>query len=226
MTLYTTVVLFASCFVNSESSSSSKRHQVPATNGVEQMWFEWFNNIYVPAYLNYLRTYQRSRIEMVQYINAFLEGSIQSDLLRHSTSYDDSFTKYSQQAYNQNLYDLVKGTKPSNQVVLRYGGEAQWSAAGKVFAVNRNGDFGPVCNNGFDINDADVVCRQLGFDVGFISGANFPAPDGENYSMDEVDCVGNEPSIQLCAYSTNIDNTSCGSDDVAEVSCYFNEFWE
>ena len=30
---------------------------------------------------------------------------------------------------------------------------------GNVWAVNRNGDFGPVCDNFFGVNEADVICR-------------------------------------------------------------------
>merc|ERR1712012_652891 len=49
---------------------------------------------------------------------------------------------------------------PVNYVELQ-GGEDELS--GNVFAVNSDGFFGPVCEDGWDINAATVVCRQLGY---------------------------------------------------------------
>ena len=35
--------------------------------------------------------------------------------------------------------------------------------SGNVFAVNSDGFFGPVCDDGWDINAATVVCRDVQF---------------------------------------------------------------
>ena len=42
-------------------------------------------------------------------------------------------------------------------VELRGGG----SSYGNVYAVNRNGYFGPVCDDSWDDYDANVVCRYI-----------------------------------------------------------------
>ena len=67
--------------------------------------------------------------------------------------------------------------------------------------VSFNGQWGTVCRDGWDFNDAAVVCRQLGF-PGVMSVAmpgNFPNGTGTIW-MDEVDCFGTESSLFECSY--------------------------
>merc|ERR1719348_1984416 len=92
----------------------------------------------------------------------------------------------------------------SFKVELKNGGYSY----GNVYALNREGNFGPVCNDQADRNDnaANVVCRQLGFDSGVNHERYADIADGV-YAMDQVTCNGSEHFIQECSYITTDD---CG----------------
>jgi len=65
--------------------------------------------------------------------------------------------------------------------------------------VFHNGTWGTVCDDGWDIQDARVVCRQLRF-PGAVSAphsAHFGEGSGKIW-LDDVQCVGNERSIEDC----------------------------
>ena len=64
--------------------------------------------------------------------------------------------------------------------------------------VNYNGEWGTVCDNGWDYTDADVVCRQLGFGIA-IRLAGFGQGSGPIW-MDSVTCTGNELTIASCGH--------------------------
>lgn len=82
--------------------------------------------------------------------------------------------------------------------------------------VMYGGKWGTVCNTNWNINAANVVCRQLGFrraeDVGFFgegSGSIF---------LDQVNCTGDEPSLSFCRHSAWRSH-SCNHDKDAGVEC-------
>merc|ERR1711973_954716 len=81
------------------------------------------------------------------------------------------------------------------KVELRNGGDSY----GNVYALNREGVLGPVCDDvaSGDNNAANVVCRQLGFNRGVVHTRYADVADGV-FVMDEVTCTGNENSIQEC----------------------------
>ena len=65
--------------------------------------------------------------------------------------------------------------------------------------VYYKGEWGTVCDNGWDFIDADVVCRQLGFgpavDITFYGGGS-----GEIW-LNYVDCDGTESNIGDCPHT-------------------------
>ncbi|PIK48882.1 Galectin-3-binding protein A [Apostichopus japonicus] len=88
--------------------------------------------------------------------------------------------------------------------------------AGRV-EIYHNGEWGTVCDDSWDISDAAVVCRQLGF-PGVISapgGASFGEGSGEIH-LDDLSCIGDESNLLSCGHSA-IDNCSHGED--AGVVC-------
>ena len=64
-----------------------------------------------------------------------------------------------------------------------------------------NGYWGTVCDDDWDMNDARVVCRQLGFpNVDSAPGsAYFGAGSGQTW-LDDVGCSGIERSILDCSH--------------------------
>ncbi|XP_037400456.1 deleted in malignant brain tumors 1 protein-like isoform X2 [Pygocentrus nattereri] len=85
--------------------------------------------------------------------------------------------------------------------------------------VYHNGKWGTVCGNGWDINDAEVVCRQMG------CGRAANAPGGAFFGqgidpilLDNVGCSGNESSLFNCSHG-GFYKHSCNHGKDAGVIC-------
>ena len=91
-------------------------------------------------------------------------------------------------------------------------------SSGRV-EVFYNGTWGTVCDDWWDLHDADVVCRQLGYD-GALSApraAAFEQGTGPIW-LDDVGCFGNEKSIFQCGHQGwGVENCWHGKD--AGVVC-------
>jgi len=67
-----------------------------------------------------------------------------------------------------------------------------------------DGEWGTVCDDFWDVNDAQVVCRQLGYSIdGAISYMRVGIPPFGAGSglirLDNVECIGNESSLFECS---------------------------
>ena len=85
--------------------------------------------------------------------------------------------------------------------------------------VNYKGTWGTVCDDHWDINDAHVVCRQLGFR--YALNAYQSAYYGEGTGrilLDNVHCLGNELSLYSCRHG-GVGNHDCDHSEDAGVRC-------
>ena len=83
----------------------------------------------------------------------------------------------------------------------------------------RNGEWGTVCDDGWSLNDAHVVCRILGY-----SGAS-EAPCCARYGrgtgsiiLDNLGCSGTEVSLYSCSHN-GIYSHNCGHSEDASAVC-------
>ncbi|XP_013386369.1 scavenger receptor cysteine-rich type 1 protein M130 [Lingula anatina] len=63
-----------------------------------------------------------------------------------------------------------------------------------------NGEWGTVCDDMFDVNDAKVVCRQLGYNGNIIRVQRFGSGTGKIW-IDDLQCAGNENHIRFCKHN-------------------------
>ena len=103
-------------------------------------------------------------------------------------------------------------------ILIRLIGGSSYSE-GRV-EVNYNGEWGTVCDDGWDDTDAGVVCRQLGFGSSgtAIGSAGFSQGSG-SILLDSVTCTGNESILAECGhFGVNVTRFCHHSED-AGVRC-------
>ena len=112
-----------------------------------------------------------------------------------------------------NCHSNTKNYFPGSRLV---GGN--WDGEGRV-EIFHNGTWGTVCDDSWDLNDARVLCREL--DYPEASSAPHSAFFGQGSGLiwlDDVNCQGNESSIESCSHNGwNVIN--CGHHQDASVIC-------
>ena len=95
------------------------------------------------------------------------------------------------------------------------------SNTGRV-EIQYQGVWGTICDDHWDIVDARVVCRQLGFvtATAALQGGNVVDGTGQIW-LDDIRCTGTETSLQDCPSQT-IGNHNCGHNEDAGVTCSSN----
>ena len=93
------------------------------------------------------------------------------------------------------------------------------STEGRVEVFYR-GEWGTICDDNWDINEAQVVCRQLGYDIAFAaySEAKFGEGSGTIW-MDELQCNGNEQNILEDCRFNGWGRNDCDHSEDAGVLC-------
>ncbi|KAM4530052.1 uncharacterized protein PAE49_022712 [Odontesthes bonariensis] len=103
-----------------------------------------------------------------------------------------------------------------NQIRLR--GPQATHCSGRVEVLNE-GSWGTVCDDDWDLNDAQVVCRQLGCGSAqsALQSAQFGQGSGEIW-LDDVDCSGGERYLSECSHS-GFGEHDCEHGEDAGVIC-------
>ena len=96
------------------------------------------------------------------------------------------------------------------------GGNSSFEGNVQVYS---NGTWQAVCDDAWDINDANVVCNQIGFTnaTHYYRNSYFGRVNS-SFSMFDVQCNGNESRIQDCPHNIST-STSCGQNNIAGVEC-------
>ncbi|CAI5689235.1 unnamed protein product [Oreochromis niloticus] len=101
--------------------------------------------------------------------------------------------------------------------VIRLTGSGSTRCSGRVEVYHSN-SWGTVCDDGWDLNDAEVVCRQIncGSALEVPQSAHFGAGTGQIW-LDDVTCSGNESSLTECQHSGFGSNTCEHGQDAAVI---------
>ncbi|KAL8176298.1 UNVERIFIED_CONTAM: hypothetical protein K2H54_030365 [Gekko kuhli] len=85
--------------------------------------------------------------------------------------------------------------------------------------VYRNKQWGNICDNGWDIHDAQVVCREIecGYALTALGGEYYGQGSGTIWP-DRIDCMGNETALRECSKSPHEDQ-SCDHKRDVRVNC-------
>ncbi|XP_008046502.1 galectin-3-binding protein [Carlito syrichta] len=115
------------------------------------------------------------------------------------------------------MWLLVTGTQGMNDGDMRLAdGGASYQGRVEIFY---RGQWGTVCDNLWDLTDASVVCRALGFEnaTEALGRAAFGQGSGP-IMLDEVQCTGAEPSLANCT-SLGWLKSNCRHEKDAGVVC-------
>ena len=83
-----------------------------------------------------------------------------------------------------------------------------------------NGVWGTICQNKWDKNDADVVCRELGFTNSVAEFVSSGIPDRNGpVMMSGLRCRGNETSLTHCPRSQENIERECTRAENAKAFC-------
>ena len=107
---------------------------------------------------------------------------------------------------------------PGNLGSIRLQGPLSANGTGRV-EVLYNGQWGTICTHGWDVEDARVACRQLGYPDAVRALPSFEVPSGSGRVwLEEVACTGKEQNINICAHP-GWGNGNCEHLEYAGVEC-------
>ena len=143
----------------------------------------------------------------------FFGGNFFNKLLKCAYNWQQ---KYSCNSFN--LYHFISAR-------IRLGGTGSSGKDGFVEGLGTNGIWGGICNHGFDIDDAHVICRMLGYPSATLALTSLTvtnlygtANSGNNFVLDALGCTGTEESVFDCPHPGEWQE-NCVASDIAGVHC-------
>ncbi|GAB1602923.1 atrial natriuretic peptide-converting enzyme-like isoform X1, partial [Argonauta hians] len=112
-------------------------------------------------------------------------------------------------------------SEPLGPSRIRLAGNTSFYNTGLIH-VFRNNTWGYVCDDDWDIEDANVACKQLGFSRGAeiaLTNSKHGEVDSKDFLMDNTKCSGEEKALQYCPYDIEHD---CSGSEAAGVICKTN----
>ncbi|XP_028407351.1 deleted in malignant brain tumors 1 protein-like isoform X2 [Dendronephthya gigantea] len=120
-------------------------------------------------------------------------------------------------------HDIVGVECTKIVIQLRLQGPLSSNGTGRV-EVFYNGRWGTICEDGWDLRDARVVCRQLGYKdaARALYDGQVPSGSGQIW-LSEVDCKGQENNIATCSHR-RWGSHSCWRRQDVGVECTTKDF--
>ena len=118
-------------------------------------------------------------------------------------------------------YDLCSNTQGGFTCGVTWGSSNQHKLKlenghyGNVLVKVSDQPWRGVCHDNFEMNDAKVICKMLGYSSAYsiTKESGYGNYDGSNtFALDNVNCSGNEPSLQDCTYLITDENWKSGDD--------------
>ena len=82
---------------------------------------------------------------------------------------------------------------------------------------------GPICDDGWDLDDGHVVCRELGFLSALkITTGSFFGPVYRDFTTNSVQCTGDEAAMEFCQRK-DMSESFCSGKEAAGVVCNTTE---
>ncbi|XP_067233442.1 galectin-3-binding protein A-like isoform X2 [Chanodichthys erythropterus] len=117
-------------------------------------------------------------------------------------------------AQRWNLFD--EQSKPKREGRVRLVGDLPSSGRVEIY---HDGQWGTVCDDGWELEEAQVVCRQMGFPgaISVMPGGHYGEGSGPIW-LDDMNCKGSESLLSECCFK-GWGVTDCTHKEDAGVSC-------
>ncbi|KAF3706685.1 Scavenger receptor cysteine-rich domain-containing group B protein [Channa argus] len=130
-----------------------------------------------------------------------------------------AFDVYFAMGRDSRVTDTIPTTttpQPSDGMVRVVGGQHRCEGRVEIYL---NSGWGTVCDDAWDLPDAQVVCRQLGCGrASAARGEAFFGPGNGQILLDNLKCSGAESSLKLCSH-ISWDVHNCDHSEDAGVTC-------